>query len=544
MLRFLTLLLLSASSLLAIEEKFSDKRVDDTENNSEFKLDGVIFAGYERTDTEKNGTPDANGTNARNQGFDVKRAYVNAIGNVIDGPYKGFGFRVTLDGGQVLGGTAATTTASGNNIHVPELKFAYFNVPLYSTSFGTGIIRFGMQNTPVVDAQHGTTNEYFWAHRYIDSATFENLNFASSADMGLSFIHKWEFAGLHLLLGNGEGFRKLNAQNVAAPTTFSTIAANASTVRSNLRTLSQGSGDSYGLDLYGNVAIRPTGKNKDMEFAILFPFRLQNTTGIRHEEVNITGVTIANVASPTIMNYNTSKRSKQDVTFGAEGAFSAVFGSFKFTVGSGHVVHKDKRATSFAIDQAGISATAADYSRFTNPDQDALGRSNYGYLHARFRWIGVFYRDIYGTGSTGTLSALPSKPYLQQLLEADMTDTTPGNVSAAIHRGSAPGVDLGKARFRKQLGGIEFFPMPRLSIALGMSRQTASNPDGSRQKVSQFAQVAATGQTGIPPGTSMESQVNTILAAQVPFPNQYVATDLGGKLKEIRQYFLRASYEF
>lgn len=152
--RYLLALLFSTtvlSPLFAIEEKYTDKRVDEkTENNSEFKLDGIFFIGYERTDTESNGVPDANGTNARNQGFDVRRAYLNARGDVIDGPYKGFGYRFTIDGGQVLGGTAATTAASGNNIHVPELKFAYFTVPLYSTGFGTGILRFGMQHIPIV----------------------------------------------------------------------------------------------------------------------------------------------------------------------------------------------------------------------------------------------------------------------------------------------------------------------------------------------------------------------------------------------------------
>jgi hypothetical protein len=137
-------------NLFAYETKYTDKKTDEkTENNTEFKVDGVIFAGYERTDKENSGVPDANGTNARNQGFDIKRAYLNLIGNVTDGDYKGYGFRVTFDGGQVLGGTAATTSASGNNIHVPELKFAYMTMPLFSAGdFGSSSLRLGMQHTP------------------------------------------------------------------------------------------------------------------------------------------------------------------------------------------------------------------------------------------------------------------------------------------------------------------------------------------------------------------------------------------------------------
>lgn len=545
MLRYLllTLSLAFALPLLAYEEKYMDKKVDDkTENNTEFKLDGIMFVGYERVDSESNGVPDANGTNARSQGFDIKRAYINARGEVIDGPYKGFGYRLTLDGGQVIGGTA-TNNASGNNIHVPELKFAYFTVPLYSSGLGTGVLRGGMQNSPVTDGQAGISAEGSWNHRYIDSVAFENVGLVQSADMGISYIHKWDYFGVHLMLGNGEGFRRLNAQNVSSQTTFSTIAANASTVRANLRTLSQGSSDSYGLDATGNIGFRPTGKNKELEITIALPFRLANTTGIRHEEVNVTGVTIANVASPQIMTYTTDKRTKQDITYGTEGAVGATFGDFKFTVGAGHAILKDKRATSYAVDQSGYTLTT-DYSRYMNPDQDGYGRTNYGYLHLKFRWFGVFYRDIYGTGSTGNVTALPGKSYIQQLIEADTTDTIAGNVSPAITRGSAPGVDLGKSRFRKQLGGLEFFLMPRLALSIGMSRQTATNPDGERQKVSVFAQIPATGTTTIPPASTAESQVNTILQAQMGVPNQFVATDMGGKLKENRQYFVRAVYEF
>ena len=545
-------------NLFAYETKYTDKKTDEkTENNTEFKVDGVIFAGYERTDKENSGVPDANGTKARNQGFDIKRAYLNLIGNVTDGDYKGYGFRVTFDGGQVLGGTAATTSASGNNIHVPELKFAYMTMPLFSAGdFGSSSLRLGMQHTPTTDNQTGASMEGYWKHRYLDTLPTENVNMSSSADTGIGYIHKADYFGLHLLLANGEGFRKLNAQNIQAPTTFSSIATNAAAVRTNLRSMSTtgATADSYGLDLYGALSVKPTGKSKDFEVAINFPFRLQNVTGIRDEEAKTTAVDISTLSSPKLQAYVGDKRVKQDQSVGSELDVSADVGGLKITLGTGGIRYKDKRASTLSYDSTGLTGllTNIDYTRYYNIDKDAYGSSNYGYLHVRYKWVGAMFRDIYGTGSSGSLSALPSKSYLQQLAEADIADGQigNGNVTMFSTHGTSPTIDLGKARFRKQLMAIEFFPTPRWSIAVGMSRQTSTDPDGYKTKVSGLAQIptigTAAGNTSVPPGssTNAESQVNTLIVSQNNNQATLQATDIAGEVKENKQFFVRAAYEF
>ncbi|MCE9596538.1 MAG: hypothetical protein K8S54_01090 [Spirochaetia bacterium] len=560
----MAMLLALTGNLAAYETKYTDKKVDEkTENNTDFKVDGVIFAGYEKTDTENSGVPDGNGTNARTQGFDVSRAYLNIRGDVVDGDYKGFGFRVTFDGGQVMGGSGATTAVNGNNIHVPEVKYAYMNAPLYSAgSLGSGSVRLGMQHVPMVDGQAGISMESYWKHRYITQSATETLGLSGSSDMGVGYMHKSDYFGLHLLFANGEGFRKLNAQGVTPPGTValgaSTLAtastANAALVRSSLRNLSaglnaNGTSDSYGKDLYGSLAFRPTGKSKDVDFAISLPFRLQNVSGIRDEEVNITTIESIGTPAAKTMALRGDKRARKDKTVGAQGDLNLDLGDLKFGLGLGRAEYTDRRSDAVAFDGTGVVPIGGDTTKYYNPDGDAHGFSNYGYLHAKFKWIGVLYRDMFGSGSTGVLnsaSALPSKSYIQQLYEADVQDGRIGNLGSVPTRGSAPLVDLGKARFRNQIVALEFFPMSRLTVSIGMSRLTSTDKDGSRTKVSGLSQIQATGASTIASSNTVENALASVVSSQntTELAGPIQATDFAGERKENKQYFVRAQYEF
>jgi hypothetical protein len=336
------------SPAFAYETSWFDRKADEKEGQSAFKADGTIFAAYERPDTEVNGVIDSSGTRPSSPpGFILSRAYFNLRGEINEGNWKGAGFRVTVDGGVLANnaiGAANSTTSTGNSSNVAELKFAYFQLPLYNSSVGSGSgVRIGMQQVAIVDGQAGYSNEGYWKHRYIDQNAAEKSGFAgSSADRGISFIHKAEYFGLHLFLSNGEGFRRNNAQAFFQPTAVNVAtngvltSAQLTTIRTNLRNLANGSNgsgaDSYGYDLYGLPSFRPTGTAKDFEVSIALPFRFQNTTGVKRQEYNYTTADVSSLGAPRLDYYSGDARAKQDRAFGPEIALSYDGGFFKVTL--------------------------------------------------------------------------------------------------------------------------------------------------------------------------------------------------------------------
>lgn len=544
----------------AYETSWFDKKADEKEGQSSFKADGTIFAAYERPDTERNGVLDANGTLRQTAGFNVSRAYLNLRGELNEGPWKGAGFRVTVDAGLLgnnLIGSANSTTSTGNSAQVAELKFAYFQLPLYSTSFGNGSVRIGQQQVAIVDGQAGYSNEGYWKHRYIDQNAAEKAGFAgSSADRGISFIHKADYFGLHLFLSNGEGFRRNNAQASFAPTAVNVASngvltsAQQTTIRTNLRNLVNGNNgaaaDSYGYDLYGVPSFRPTGTAKDFEVSLALPFRLQNTTGIKRTEYNYTTADVSNLTAPRLDYYTGDARAKQDRAFGPELALAYDAGFFKVTVGAGHILLEDKRSSAVRVDQTGWASVIAtqgaravpDYTTVYLSDKDAHGQSNWAYIHARIGQFGLLARHIYGTGS-GTVSALPSKSYLEQLTELDIRDNAIGNgdVNATSHRGSSPGIDLGKARFKRETYALTYNPFSRLSFALGVETLKTRDRNGDTTKVNSLDNIPTFSATT----TTFTQQVDSLLSTQ---GSGLTANDLGGKARQQKQVFLRAVYEF
>ncbi len=566
----------SAPGLMAYETSWQDKKIDGEEGISTFKVDGTIFAGYEKTDEEANGVPDSGGVSGYIQGpktgFTLSRAYVNFRGEAAQGVFKGWGFRITFDGGKLLGDSGANPAAGTNNPHTPETKFAYVQMPLYDGgSAGSGSLRIGMQNTPITDGASGSSLDAAWNHRYIDRTSLELANMGPSSDIGISFIHKAENAGIHLLLANGEGYRKNNAQNVPYLSTAAPVnTANGSAVRNNLITLSQGfsgtqasgggasaqAADSYGLDLYGDITFKPTGKTRDLMIDLHFPFRLQNFTGVRREEVNQLGMTFVSPASVNLIHYETSKRAKQKRTYGAELDVGTEQEDFKISGAVGGVVLIDQHATSYAFDQTGNTAVTTapivDTTKFINPDQDAHGRATYWYLQASYKGFGVFFRDVYGTGNnaSGQMTSLPSKSYVQQLYEQTVQNSAGGTITPPnlfAQRGQNPAINLGLARFQARLAGIEYTPFPRFRIALGFQWVKSTDPNGERTRVNPFQGIAAAGNAaGVvsSPAASAETSYNAQLASIAGAQNAVTANDVSGQTRTNKQVFLRAAYDF
>lgn len=408
-----------------------------------------------------------------------------------------------------------------------------------------------------MDGQAGYSNEGYWKHRYIDQNAAEKSGFAgSSADRGISFIHKADYFGLHLFLSNGEGFRRNNAQAYLQPTAVNVAAngvltsAQQTTMRTNLRNLVNGnngtSADSYGYDLYGLPSFKPTGTAKDFEVSIGLPFRFQNTTGIKRQEYNFISADVSTITAPRIDYYTGDARAKQDRAFGPELAVSYDAGFFKVTVGGGHIALEDRRSSAARLDQTGwtsVIATQAaravpDYTTVYQADKDAYGQSNWAYVHARVGQFGILARHIYGTGS-GSMSALPSKSYLQQLVELDVRDNTlaNGDVTLASSRGSSPNIDLGKARFKRETYALTYNPFARVSFALGFETLKTRDKSGETTKVNELENIPTFNTTT----TTLSSQVDSFLATQ---GSGLTSSDLNGTARQQKQVFLRAVYEF
>ncbi len=506
--RFTALLLASAlfsGSAYAYDVEWDDPRFPNPESetkegqapdstlsqifkDSRFRLDGQIWAAFERRDRQQNGASDPSGPNSELAGFRLGRTYLNAIGDVTKGDYKGYGFRLTLDASEPATDFGDGCSADGNarcaaagNDNLFFLKFAYFNIPLWQNAS----LRFGLQQSAIADAQHGTSLQSIWDHRYLDAdgrQAFHEWGFTSAAERGVSLIQKHDYFGVQLQLANGEGFRRVNAQDVR---------------RNSIADLSQGAGDSYGLDLFGNVSVRPTGKEKNFELSISFPFRLRNITGVAPEETNYATADVSNLANPQYTIYQGDTRAKRDAFWGSE--IDTVFrsGPFELTLGAGGGVRLDRRGDAYRYNQATLVSgiNPLDLRNLnTNVaiEEDARGDGLYGFIHGRYEQFGGFYRYTEGTSGTnldGTLGVSTRKSWLSQSINQDIRDGVGGNLTL----GETLAFDPGKARFQKHLFGITWHANDRLRISLGVSRLTGTEASGKQRRINALDRIDGQG---------------------------------------------------
>jgi hypothetical protein len=191
------------------------------------------------------------------------------------------------------------------------------------------------------------------------------------------------------------------------------------------------------------------------------------------------------------------------------------------------------------LDQTGWGSVAAtqgsrpiaDYTSVYYRDEDSYGQSNWAYVHARIGQFGIVARHIYGTGS-GTMTALPGKSYLEQLTDLDVRDNNiaNGDVTLSSSRGSNPGIDLGKARFKRETYALTYNPFARLSFALGVETLKTRDRNGEPTRVNDLDSVPTFNTTT----TTLTSQVDSLLAAQ---GSGLTANDLGGQNRQQKQVF-------
>jgi hypothetical protein len=413
------------------------------------------------------------------------------------------------------------------------LKYAYVNIPVpfLNGVAGKNYLRLGQQHSPVVDGQAGVSLQSYWDHRYIDNAATEAVGLSGSTDQGLGFIHASQYVGLHLLLGNGEGYHHNNAEKIT---------------NTSASDLGKGSGDSYGLDLYGMLSLIPTGKNKTFQWSVNLPFRLHNIHGIEDEE---TRYFTADVSSGPgvydIVYLEGDARAKRDVSYGLETDARIDLGDFQFTLGVGGAARIDKRGavTQWRLQSDGASVSDA-LSRTEN--SDASGFANYVFAHVRWRYFGAFGRVIHGT-STSSLSRkfspINKTPWVRQALALDAADGRFGNLSLSR---ADNGIDHGEGRYNNVIYGLTFFPSATsefFRISFGVSELWGWNQTGREYRTNVFERYTGSGASTANTDTVAEQLAgNSALKAGLGYSSSdtLVLNDFIGKKIDTRQVFLRA----
>ncbi|MCR9141913.1 MAG: hypothetical protein NXI24_06645 [bacterium] len=504
----------------------------------EFKIDGVIFTGYELNDYDQVGRPDTGGPTKDSAGFRVNRAYINFRGGVTDGDYKGWGFRITTDIARSAElGDGCGDTCSEDNDNDVNLKYAYIYVPVpfLDRLYGQNSVRLGQQHVPMVDAQDGVSLQRFWDHRYIDQSATEKVGMSSSTDLGLSFIHRSDYLGIHLLLGNGEGYHHQNAENVQ---------------NSSVQNLARGEGDSYGMDLYGMFSVVPTGKSKTYTWAISTPFRLHNFTGVSDEESRFfTADVSSGPGTFDILYREGDTRAKRDLSYGLESDLKIDFGTFMFTVGFGNVTRIDKRGavTTWRL-QPGTSTGSVDDTLNRVENRDAVGFANYIFAHVRWRNFGAFGRYIRGTSTTSLsskFSPIEQTSWAGQALALDAADGQFGNLSLSTADNS---IDHGEGRYDNIIYGLTFFPSAVANffrISVGVSELYGTNQTGREYRTNVFERYTGAGSsTGNTDTVASQLENNTAIKANLGYGSNdtLVLNDFIGSKIDTRQVFVRAQF--
>jgi hypothetical protein len=174
-------------------------------DNFKIGLGTTIFADYTYLDAPKGTDSDGNSIHAST--FEVRRAYINVIGNISDV----IGFRVTPDVGARVSTSGATTNYDGSLDFRLKYAFAQFNLDKVTTHGSW--IRFGQQQTPYLDFMEG-----IYRYRFQGTMFAEREGFQSSSDVGLS--GHWEipqnYGDIHLGYYNGDTYSKAEVNDQKA----------------------------------------------------------------------------------------------------------------------------------------------------------------------------------------------------------------------------------------------------------------------------------------------------------------------------------------
>lgn len=554
---------------LSAQEAGTEEQASNREAH-EVKIDGSIWTAYEFKGRDVNGQPDVAGSRSQQSGFGHGRIYVNLRGQQNEGPFSGISYRVTTDIGPAasLGSGCNNTGCQRDNSYTVFLKYAYLNIPIGTNA----TIRIGQQHTPTVDAQAGFSMQKTWNHRYIDAdgkAPWDQTGLSSSSDRGIGFIFQNDVFGAHLLLANGEGYKRNNAERA-----FSVFERPDETIGR----LSAGESDSYGHSLYGMLSYKPTGRNRENEFVVGIPFLFRNIAGVDKSETQFLSLDFCTstrdvlpgelpddpltpdqiceqtLSSPAPQFFYGSRRAKQDYAYGLEAAYTRNEANRSITLGAGYTLLNDLRSPAFRIDQGILEGTEPSELRrfdfYYKNEPDRQGDLLYVYLHGKVTDWGGFIRLMQGTHSDRNLNtrlgSSSSQSWLEQILEIDRANNRLGTVSYS----EVNEMDQGKGQFQTIVAGLTYHMSERFRISLGMSYLEGRDPSGRERRTNILETIPSA------PGSN-ETVADQLESAEVYYanpqffrslgylgPGQFRANDWIGRKEIIRQVFIRSEFKF
>ena len=147
-------------------------------------------------------TTDADGNTINPSGFNVSRSYINITGNL----NHIVSFRITPDVTRETGLVSLGTGSSvSNDSLVFRIKYAFGQVNLDDWMTKGSWVRFGIQQTPLLDYEEG-----IYRYRFQGTTFTEREGFYNSADAGVSFHTNFpkNYGEIHAGYYNGDGYAK------------------------------------------------------------------------------------------------------------------------------------------------------------------------------------------------------------------------------------------------------------------------------------------------------------------------------------------------
>jgi Phosphate-selective porin O and P len=166
------------------------------------KVGATIFADY--TFQAAPEAKDADGNAIQASSFNVSRAYINVTGSL----NKRITFRITPD--------ITRETGSGSSLAGSQqfrLKYAFAQLSLDEWTAKGSFVRFGMQQTPLLDSV-----ESIYRYRFQGTLYAEREGYLSSSDSGVSvrYVLPKEYGDVHAGYYNGDGYAKAEANDQKA----------------------------------------------------------------------------------------------------------------------------------------------------------------------------------------------------------------------------------------------------------------------------------------------------------------------------------------
>src|SRR5580765_3425779 len=178
---------------------------DDTPS---IKVGVTLYADYSYTQSPE--TTDADGNIINPSAFNVSRSYINITGNISHI----VAFRITPDVTRQSGLlTLGTGSSISNDSLIFRIKYAFAQVNLDDWMTKGSWVRFGIQQTPLLDYE-----ENIYRYRFQGTTFTEREGFYNSADAGVSFHYNFpsNYGEVHAGIYNGEGYAKTDPNDQKA----------------------------------------------------------------------------------------------------------------------------------------------------------------------------------------------------------------------------------------------------------------------------------------------------------------------------------------